>query len=98
MKYSITIYRHESKDIEVVAEDPAAALKLAQESNPGFGCDEATELLGKDDFGDETPGKTFSLMGQCESCNRFLFDEDAFSETLDGCDICEACCKELSKE
>lgn len=86
MKYEIELHKNEHKTVEVFAEDPAAALKLAKESNPGFRAECATEILGEDET-----GKCFEVVAHCEGCDRPIFDGEKYGSDEEGVCICADC-------
>jgi hypothetical protein len=86
MKYEIELCKNEHKTVEVFAESPAAALKLAKESNPGFKAECATELLGEDET-----GKCFEVVAHCEGCERPIFDGEKYGSDEEGVSICADC-------
>src|SRR5690606_37984775 len=55
MKYEIPMYRSAMKTVEVFAESPHAALKIARGSNPEFHADSVHELIEDPDALPRTP-------------------------------------------
>lgn len=86
MKYEIELHKNELRTVEVFAESPDAALKLAEDSNPGFKAECATEILGENET-----GKCFEVVDHCESCGRAIFDGEKYGSNQDGVSICEDC-------
>jgi len=86
MKYEIELHKNELKTVEVFAESPAAALKLAKESNPGFKAECVTEILGEDET-----GKCFEVVAHCEGCDRPIFDGEKYGRDEEGICICAEC-------
>lgn len=86
MKYEIHLTKSEAKTIEVFAENPRAALKLAREAYPDFNAHNATELIGEDEV-----GESFEVIGGCESCEQLIFDGEPSIVDEEGIRFCSGC-------
>ncbi len=95
MKYEIHLTKlPEVKPFECFADNPREAIRMAREANPGFIADNATELLDEDEI-----GKTFEVIGGCESCGQMIFDGEKYEVMSDeGPTVCGACLAKVNTE
>lgn len=85
MKYSIELTRHESRTVEVFAENRDQALRLAEESNHGFQVDGVVELLDEG-----VTGAEHIPASRCEACRRVIWTGEPCAHSED-VDVCMAC-------
>lgn len=86
MNYSIELTRHESRTVEVFAENRDQALRLAEESNHGFQVDGVVELLE-----DGVTGAEHIPASRCEACRRVIWVGEKFVNAGEDADLCVAC-------
>jgi len=82
MNYLISLYKNESKDVEIEADSPEAALKQARAANPGFHSDGVVEIV------DGEPSEDFMFFGECENCSKILWENSDFGMYDEGYCIC----------
>lgn len=79
MKYEIRMHRRAVKTVEVFAESPHAALKMARESNPDFSTDALWEMIeDPEEPGEEIEGNSYEIEGCCESCDKPILTGDSY--------------------
>lgn len=91
MKYNVYLTRSESRDEQLFAESPEAALEAAIKHNPGFVAQVVVQLGEGDD-----PVKEFEPFDSCENCNKIIWMDDPHVMTEDDCALCQKCCDELT--
>ena len=89
MKYSLDIYRLDSREIQLDADSPEDAVKLAKQSHPDFNVESLHEVLDGGAVGQE-----FQPVGHCETCDKVLWSGDPMYP--DGADavVCSKCVKQ----
>lgn len=92
MKYEIVLWKTIRETIHVEAADPQTAIIDARLLHPGMNADEATELVPDAD-GELEPRETFTVIAQCENCERMIFDGTDYVNGED-CDLCMKCALE----
>lgn len=79
MKYEIHMHRRAVKTVEVFAESPHAALKMARESNPDFTAEAVWEMIeDPEEPGTEIEGNSFEIEGGCETCGKPILTGDRY--------------------
>jgi hypothetical protein len=86
MKFSIDLSRHETKTVEVFADDRDQAVQRVREAQPGFGVEGLTELGD----GDE-PGAEHVPIGQCEACSAVIWQGESYATDEEGVAVCHRC-------
>jgi hypothetical protein len=91
MKYEIHMQRRAFKTVEVFAESPHAALKMARESNPGFSADTLWEMIeDPEEPGEEIEGNSYEIEGGCETCGKPILTGDSYYQ-WSGDDAVQTC-------
>lgn len=86
MKYTVSLYRHQSIDVEVDAENKSEAVNKAMAANPHFKADTVVDENGTEN----------DLFGHCEGCGVDLWDGEDFAVTDDG-DFCAKCVQAMQE-
>lgn len=88
MKYSLDIYRLDSREVQFYADSPEDAVKLARAAHPGFHVESLHEVLE-----DGSTGQEFQPVAHCEACDVVLWSGDAMYPSGPDAVICSKCVK-----
>lgn len=79
MKYEVHMSRRAVKTVEVFAESPHAALKMARESNADFKADALWERIeDPEEPGEEIEGNAYEIEGCCEACGKDILTGEKY--------------------
>lgn len=87
MKYEILLSKTESKTVQIECETRDIALRRARSEHPGFTADDA--VIGLD--ADDEVVESHQLIGQCESCEAFIWEGQIYANDAEGIMVCAAC-------
>ena len=87
MLYEVYLTKRNTKTIQLYAESPQEAVKLARQQSDGFRAEEVNEVLSDTEY-----GKEMAVIALCEVCGEAIIDGDKYKHDFDDCIyICERC-------